>query len=436
MLFKLKILYFYLLTKHFRSFKNREALLAFQEKKVRAHLGWILNHSSFYRRWFGARTLDEYRTLPFLDKKIMMENFTDLNTVRIDRDEALALAFKSEETRDFTPTINGITVGLSSGTSGNRGLFLVSENERARHAGTILAKILPGSLFEHYRVAFFMRANSNLYTASQSSNLEFRFFDLMSPIEGHLEALRTWEPDLLFAPPSMLIQLAKAQREGKLNVKPRKIISIAETLDPLDEKRLVETFHQPIHQVYQCTEGFLGITCEKGVLHLNEDCVQIEPYFLDEAKTKFMPIITDFSRTSQPLVRYRLNDILTLRKTPCACGSTSTAIESIEGRADDLIYFGKTAVFPDFIRRAVIQSHPAIEEYLVTQKEDGVLSIHIQCQDEDRSQIEESIPNEFRSLAQKINAELPGIRFEINAPERSGKKLRRVVQEGNVNTWA
>ena len=36
---------------------------------------------------------------------------------------------KSEENRDFSPTIKGITVGLSSGTSGNRGVFLASEKE-------------------------------------------------------------------------------------------------------------------------------------------------------------------------------------------------------------------------------------------------------------------------------------------------------------------
>ena len=167
-MFKLKILYYYLLTLYGRRFGSRAALLAFQDRKIKKHLAWVRKNSRFYREWTGG----------IIDKKIMMERFTDLNTVGIDRDEAFRVAFKAEESRDFTPTLNGVTIGLSSGTSGNRGLFLVSDQERARHAGTLLAKILPRSIVGSYRVAFFMRANSNLYTASQGSRIQFEFYDI------------------------------------------------------------------------------------------------------------------------------------------------------------------------------------------------------------------------------------------------------------------
>ncbi len=71
-------------------------------------------------------------------------------------------------------------------------------------------------------------------------------------------------------------------------------------------------------------------------MHLNEDIVHIQKEYLDEQSRRFVPIITDFSRTSQPIIRYRLNDILTEADKPCLCGSPYTAIERIE--ADAMIF--------------------------------------------------------------------------------------------------
>ena len=43
-------------------------------------------------------------------------------------------------------------------------------------------------------------------------------------------------------------------------------------------------FCKKIHQVYQCNEGFLAHTCEKGNLHFNEDFLIIEKEYLDTEK--------------------------------------------------------------------------------------------------------------------------------------------------------
>ena len=40
----------------------------------------------------------------------------------------------------------------------------------------------------------------------------------------------------------------------------------------------------------------------------NEDFVKIDQEWIDDAH--FYPIITDFSRHSQPVVKYKMNDIL------------------------------------------------------------------------------------------------------------------------------
>ena len=103
------------------------------------------------------------RDYPIVDKEFMMEHFQEINTVGIGREEAEEFAVRAERERNFLPKLRGVTVGLSSGTSGKRGIFLVSDEERVRWAGYILAKFLPVRIWEKCSIGFFMRADSNLY---------------------------------------------------------------------------------------------------------------------------------------------------------------------------------------------------------------------------------------------------------------------------------
>lgn len=94
----------------------------------------------------------------------------------------------------------------------------------------------------------------------------------------------------------MLRLLAVAKQEGSLDIRPGKVISVAEVLDPIDEEVIREAFGGPVHQIYQCTEGFLAATCSHGTLHVNEDILVMEKEYLDE-ENPFHPIITDFPGT-------------------------------------------------------------------------------------------------------------------------------------------
>jgi putative adenylate-forming enzyme len=351
-------------------FPSRAALLAWQERKVRAHLAWARTRSRHLEERFAGRSTAHWRSLPITNKAEMMARWDDVVTVPIRRDEALATALRAEEDRDFAPTVRGYTVGLSSGTSGNRGLFVASADERAEWAGSAIARVLPtlvpGLVPE--RVAFFLRANSNLYQSVGSRRIAFRFFDLSRPFEAHLEELRAQAPTVLVAPPSMLRLLAEAGLEGRISLAPRIVVSVAEVLEPLDEGVIRRGLGRVVHQIYQATEGFLGSSCAYGTLHLAEDVVLFEeelvPGALDGA---FHPILTDFRRRSQPIVRYRLDDVLVPRRSPCTCGSVARALDRVEGRADDLLATRQGPLFPDFARRAVILSDPRIVDYRVRQ---------------------------------------------------------------------
>lgn len=378
----LRIVYHYLRTRHRRPWTTRQQLEQWQEKRIIQHVRYIRKHSPFYRQWWNGIADKEWRHFPLIDKSIMMEHFDQLNTLGIGKSEAMQVADQAEQTRDFAPTLQGVTIGLSSGTSGNRGIFLVSPQEQAQWTGTVLAKLLPGGLWKQEKIAFFLRANSNLYESVQKGKLQFRYFDLLLPIAEHIQQMEIYRPSIWIAPASMLRVLAEQQKLGQLTVQPHKIISVAEVLDPLDRQYIEGAFAQKVHQVYQCTEGFLGATCDYGNLHLNEDIVHIEKEMLDQQSRRFVPIVTDFSRISQPIIRYRLNDILTEAAEPCPCGSPMLTIERIEGRCDDILYLSHQTdtdhmipLFPDLITRAIIAASAEIEHYRVIQYEVNELEI-------------------------------------------------------------
>lgn len=435
---KIMILYHYIRTLYGLKFKTRTELLKWQDVQVQNFLRRVLPRSRFYREHFKNFSLEDWRDFPITTKSLMMNNFDQLNTVGILNKEALASAFKAERERNFSSVIRDITVGLSSGTSGSRSIFLVSKNERCHWAGAILAKVLPRSIFSKHKIAFFLRANSNLYETVGSKRIRFEFFDLWMGMDGHIGKLNNFLPSILVAPPSVLKLLAQAKEKGQLNIDPEKVISVAEVLDPLNEAYISTQFDQKIHQVYQATEGFLAATCACGTLHLNEDILVIQKEYLDKAERKFVPVITDFSRVSQPIIRYRLNDILTEKIDACPCGSIMTAIEKIEGRCDDIFYLpsndgiNRVTIFPDFISRALIYTDDSIIEYKIIQRSLEQIDVFFKLRDEDVSRypiVREAIHASLINLFMRLNAVSPRITFKEQMQTDPHKKLKRVESQ-------
>lgn len=431
----LRIFWYYWQTKYGRTFHSPEQLNAWQDRRVRQFLRQVLPKSPFYQTYYNNLNLQDWRQFPPIDKSMMMANFDRLNTAGISLVDAMAIARQAEESRDFRSTLRGYTVGMSSGTSGNRGLFLVSQAEQQAWAGTILAKALPQSIFSRQRIAFFLRANSNLYQTVQRQRIQFEYFDLFQPLDRHISRLNDYQPSILVAPASMLRFLAEARSRGELSILPGQIISVAEVLDPLDEQIISQAFNQSVHQLYQCTEGFLAATCHHGTLHLNEDILVIQKDYLDRESGRFMPIITDFHRTTQPIIRYRLDDILTERKTPCPCGSVLTAIAQIEGRCDDIFYLPDRTqsqmipIFPDLIRRAIILTSDAIQEYAVVQTSETI-QVHLKVPEDQWTSITANLEKTLNELLTRSGCQVPPLHFSCYQTwTHYDKKLRRVRRE-------
>ena len=398
MLEKLIILYFYFQTKYFRKFKTKLELEKWQKKKVAKFLNKVCKLSPFYSSLY-KNIHDFDNTNCIINKKIMLQNFDNLNTAKLKLNEVLSVAQKSEDNRDFSPKLNGYSVGLSSGTSGNRGVFVTSDYERAMWCGIMLAKILPWSIFKKTKIAFFLRANNNLYETVNSASLIFKFFDLKKDYKKNLQDLNTFQPDLLISPPTMLEIIAEGQEKKEISINPTKIISVADVLYEDKKNKIEEIFQQIIHQVYQATEGFIAHTCKYGNLHINEDIMYVKKKYLD--KNRFVPVITDFIRKTQPIINYELNDILVEDTSPCPCGSQFTRLSKIEGRCDDILKFEDVIIFPDFIIRSILKVNQSIENFQIIQSDEKTIKVCL-------------VPNIEEDLKNKIIIELTKLFTDMN----------------------
>ena len=413
-----------------KKFKTKEELQIWQQGKIDSLIKKTLSKSPFYQKYLNL----PFSEFPIINKKIMMENFTHINTAKITKEEALKIAFAAEESRDFSPMIGDISVGLSSGTSGSRGIFMANSFERLKWAGIMLAKALPNGIFSSYKVAFFLRANNRLYTSVRKSrNIDFNFFDLTKPFFQHLDSLQKYQPNLLIAPASVLLQLARAQEQEKINISPIKIFSTAELLDSFDREYIEKIFQQRLSEIYQCTEGFLAITDKSQRLRLNEEYLYIEKEWIDKKSGRFVPIITDFSRTTQPIVRYRLDDVL----IEDFCNKPFTYLKEIEGRCDDICFLESekdqqsVPIFAEILRNAFATTKSDFNEYKIIQHSAGKFEIMLEPNSD--MILQKNISESFVKMCEKHFCKVPKLQFTKYQFLASNQKLKRIENRCKIS---
>ena len=409
-----------------------EKLERFQDIRAQKIVRYALEHSPFYRTFWSGYNPEHWRTLPTLGKTEMLEHFSSFNTRGISREAAFSAAQAAEtgSSSSLKPQLQGLTAGFSSGTSGTRGLFLLAKDEQAAWTGTVLARVLHSLKPE--RVALFLRAGSDLYEGvGRGKFIQFRYFPLTLDLERILLELNEYRPTLVIGPASLLERVA--QVVNRLNFRPDRLIVVAEVLEPQDKTRLERIFQGPVHQIYQATEGFLAASCAHGRLHLQEDIVAIQLEPLGEER--FTPVLTDLWRRVQPIVRYRLKDVLQLLSEVCPCGSSWRTV-GVEGRMSDLFqledFHGNARVlFPDVLRHLIFSSSAQIQDYAAVQDRSGHLRIHLELPSSaDLKQIQTQLCAQlegygFRNIRLEVVSGLPDRPLEV-------KRRRMVRAEGKT----
>lgn len=337
--------------------RNRAAIDRWQATRIERLRRHAVANANFYRG-LGDVPFSQF---PVIGKADVMGRFGAFNTLGL----SAAEAWRRLETGDPLP---GYDIGCSTGTTGNRGLFVISDRERFIWLGTIVAKAIP-DLWRRHRAVIILPSASNLYSAANESKLlKLHFAELAGGLSGIVEGIERFRPTVVVGPPRILRWLA----EQKVAIRPDRMFSAGEVLDGIDREAIERTFALKLGQIYMATEGLFGVTCRHGRLHLAEDAVHFELEAV--AGGLVSPIVTDFTRRTQVMARYRMNDLLRLSATPCACGSPFQAVDEVVGRQDDCFELPRRSgrlgvtITPDVLRNTIIDADRRIDDFRLRQR--------------------------------------------------------------------
>ncbi|MGI6621823.1 MAG: phenylacetate--CoA ligase [Clostridiaceae bacterium] len=150
-------------------------------------------------------------------------------------------------------------------------------------------------------------------------------------------------------------------------------------------------------------------------------------------------VFTCITKEALPLIRYRTRDLSILTYETCACGRTSTRMQKVTGRSDDMLIIRGVNVFPSQIESVLLKYSEVEPHYMIYVDRVGhldIMEIHIEMNQSifsDRVKVIESIE---RKLRHEIESTL-GINTRIRLVEpksiqRSEGKAKRVVDKRKI----
>lgn len=341
--------------------KSRKYILYLREKKFRKILKFAYKNSKFYHDLYSSHgiSFDDLDTiniekLPVIDKEVIMDNFDKLVIVdNVTLREIKNFLDINKTTNDLFK--NKYHVIHSSGSSGKVGIFLYSKKDWNRIYPSVLRihnlklrrikSVFFGATDGHYSsVSFFSWSQKGFLKIFNKSMI----LEIKKPIEEHIEKLNQFKPDVVCGYFSGLKILANYQENGLLKLSPNIILNTGEGINHKDKEYITRIFNAPMVNSYGISEcGNFGIgKDEYGGIALNDDLVFVE------IKEDHI-LITNLFNETQPLIRYRLEDYLTLSKN-APVDFPFTVVNEVIGRAESSIWFKNKDGKMDFIHPIVI----------------------------------------------------------------------------------
>lgn len=421
------------------------------ENRLQHLIKYALHHSPFYaRRWHNA-SLERLKTLPPVSKAELMANFDDWACDRRITREAVA-RFVRDPTHLGQPFLGSYAVWTSSGTIAEPGLFVQDDNALAIYDALQLARFrgldLPSKValhpFARERTALVAATGGHFAGVATTARLRARYpwmagqlqaFSLLQPVSALVAALNDFQPTHVATYPTAGLMLADEQQAGRLKIYPQEIWTGGEQLSADIRDALRNTFDCAVRNDYGASEAMsLAYECHHGQLHLHADWMILEPVDkqfrpVAPGETSHTVLLTNLANRVQPLVRYNLNDSISLPTEPCTCGSMLPVLR-VHGRCDDILHLrnadGADIKLPPLAIETVLEEHAGITRFQVLQTSPTCLQIRLQ----DAAAWPACARSLKMFLAQQ-GVQRVEIRHDSQAPQpdaRSGK-LRRVLYQ-------
>jgi phenylacetate-CoA ligase len=310
-----------------------EEIEKYQLNRVRKLIRFALEHSPFYReRYKGVisssediRSLRDLEKLPVLTKSDLIEHRERISTI-----------WASISGSKVTGGSTGQPVHLKKNPSAlarERAITWRSYEWAGIEIGDPQARFWG---VPHTRLG---KAKARV-TDVIANRLRISAFDLTEEsLASYYRKMMRFKPAYIYGYVSVIEMLADYVAKNGLPPLPsvRAVITTSEILTPSVRTKIQEMLGSPVFNEYGCGEvGSVAHECEHGNLHVMADNLYVEVDAGNESAGEIL--VTDFFNYAMPLIRYRVGDLGKWTNGRCVCGRGLPAIESICGRAYDLIH--------------------------------------------------------------------------------------------------
>lgn len=424
---------------------TRHAIAARQKTRLASLLEGALRSSRFYREHLrGAGPRTPLASLPVVTRGELMCHFDDWVTdPQLKLDELRA--FTADPSRIGEPYHGKYMVWESSGTSGQPGIFVQDAQAMAVYdALEALRRCTPQSLLRWMdplylteRIAFVGATGGHFASHVSIERMRqlnpwmgraVQSFSILQPTGELVAALNDFRPTVIATYPTAAALMADEADRGTLRVNPREVWTGGETLSPKVRRRVEQALGCTVRNSYGASEFLtMGWECGHGQMHLNADWVILEP--VDEqhrpvpaGQPSCTTLLTHLANPVQPLIRYDLDDQLTVHTEPCACGSPLPVIE-VRGRHDDPLVMagqhGQPVTLLPLALTTVLEDDAGVFDFQLCQKNDHTLVLRLALTGDEA----ECAMARCRA-ALKAFAALQGLKH-VQVLEESGQPVRR-----------
>jgi phenylacetate-coenzyme A ligase PaaK-like adenylate-forming protein len=335
------------------------ALTAATTRRIDELLRFARLQSLFYRDRWRALPGDglSLQDVPALTKAELMARFDDWATDRSITRSAVE-EFLADRSHIGQLFLGKYLVWKSSGSTGEPGIFVQDRAALAVYDALLAVEMQSPHVASRYAWGFLAqggRAALVVATGDHFASIaswqrvcrgtpwpNARAFSVMEPIRDLVAQLNAYQPAFLASYPTTLALLADERRAGRLTIAPACIWSGGEYLSASSRAAIERAFGALVVNEYGASECMsIAHSCAEGRLHVNGDWVVLEPVDRDYRPTppgdaSHTVLLTNLANRIQPIIRYDLGDSVTVRPTPCTCGSALPSIRA-EGRRDDVL---------------------------------------------------------------------------------------------------
>ncbi|MFA0813036.1 phenylacetate--CoA ligase family protein [Microbulbifer epialgicus] len=280
--------------------------------------------------------------------------------------------------------------------------------------------------------------------------------DIRMPMEWHKERLTFFKPADLVTYPSFISFLYESLKKDVdfLSLDLNRIVLAGEPFTESYRHKIETLFGTEVYDLYGCGEiGVAAAECthsrKSGYMHWYSPNLILEVVnpqtqkHVSDGELGEM-IVTNLWRTSVPIIRYKMGDLISTTTKKCPCDINLPLVSRISGRADETFQYGAASIYPSQIFDAIASAGIGDKfqvriKYTIDKLSEKIILLVEESENINVGEAKIKINNFLRQLSPEFEQIVYGINFrpeiEVILVEngtlfkQSQTKLKRIFDE-------